>query len=231
MTKAKGTSKRSAAKLSKGAAPTVSSQLTLAVPKGRILKALAPSLIAKGFPAHLFKDDDRTLVREHGGLRLLLVKPDDVPTYVEYGTADLGIVGRDVFLERDYDLFVPLDLGIGRCRLSVAAPRNVEVKSLYALSRPYPLRVATKFTGLATSFFQKKRLPIEVIPLSGSVELGPITGLSDVIVDLVESGETLKQNGLVEIETIMEVSTVVVANRVSYKLKMAAVQDFIALLS
>jgi ATP phosphoribosyltransferase len=149
----------------------------------------------------------------------LLLKPDDVPTYVEYGAADLGVVGRDVLLEREYDLYAPVDLGIGRCRMVIAGPKQ---------SRPRndgrPIRVATKFQNIAHRHFSQRGEQVEVIYVQGSVELAPVTGLSDLVLDLVETGETLRRNGLEELETILEISTVVVANRVGLKLK----QDLIA---
>jgi ATP phosphoribosyltransferase len=189
--------------------------LTIAVPKGRILGSLAKIIERAGMDASTLRADDRRLVRDDpgAGVRYLLLKPDDVPTYVEYGAADLGIVGRDVLVERDYDLYAPLDLGIGRCRLAVAGLSDVE---------PPPgrvLRVATKFPNSAARHFGARGRSVEIIYVQGSVELAPITGLSDLIVDLVESGETLRQNGLVELELVSEVSTVVVANRVGLKLE------------
>jgi ATP phosphoribosyltransferase len=189
-------------------------ELVIAVPKGRVLGAIATVFArARVEPATLLSDD-RTLVRDdrRTGLRFLLLKPDDVPTYVEYGAADLGVVGRDILMEREYDLYAPLDLGIGRCRLVVAGKPD----------RPPPartLRVATKFTNLARRYFLAKGEQVDFVYVQSSVELAPLTGLADVIVDLVESGATLRENGLVELETICDVSSVVIANRVALKLK------------
>jgi len=194
----------------------------LAVPKGRILRQLASRLRAAGFDADDLEADDRRLIRDDpaGGVRYLLLKPDDVPTYVEYGAADLGVVGRDVLLEREYDLYAPVDLGIGVCRMVVAG-----------LAREHPtgraLRVATKFPNIATRHFRARGEHVEVILVQGSVELAPLTGLADVIVDLVESGETLRQNGLVVLEHVCDVSSVVVANRVGLKLERARVQPIL----
>ena len=187
--------------------------LTLAIPKGRVQKQLVPLLDRAGFEASRLLDDDRTLIREtdDGRLRFLLLKPDDVPTYVEYGAADLGIVGRDVLLERRYDLYQPLDLGIGRCRMVVA--------SVPGTNLPAVPRVATKYTRIATEHFASRGVQAEVIFVQGSVELAPLVGLADLIVDLVETGSTLKDNGLVESETIREISSVVVANRSLFKLR------------
>jgi ATP phosphoribosyltransferase len=188
--------------------------LVMAIPKGRVLKQLAARLSPLGVDRNVLLADDRTLVRDDPttGIRFLLLKPDDVPTYVEYGSADLGIVGRDVLLEREYDLYAPLDLGIGICRMAVAG-----------LAQAHPpgrtLRVATKFPNIASRYFLGKGQQVDLVYVQGSVELAPLTGLADVIVDLVESGETLRQNGLSELELICPISSVVIANRVALKLK------------
>jgi ATP phosphoribosyltransferase len=191
--------------------------LTVAIPKGRVQKQLVPMLERAGLAASSLLDDDRKLIRETEDhrLRFLLLKPDDVPTYVEYGAADLGIVGRDVLLERRYDLYQPLDLGIGRCRMVVAG--------LPAQSLPAVPRVATKYARIATEHFASKGVQAEVIFVQGSVELAPLVGLADLIVDLVETGSTLKENGLVEHELICQISSVVVANRSLFKLRHAEV--------
>jgi ATP phosphoribosyltransferase len=170
-----------------------------------------------GLAASSLLADDRKLIRETEDqrLRFLLLKPDDVPTYVEYGAADLGIVGRDVLLERRYDLYQPLDLGIGRCRMVVAG--------LSSQALPAVPRVATKYARIATEHFASKGVQAEVIFVQGSVELAPLVGLADLIVDLVETGSTLKENGLVEHELICQISSVVVANRSLFKLRHAEV--------
>lgn len=193
--------------------------VVIAVPKGRVLEQLAPRLSRAGFDADVLTRKSRKLIREDhaNGIRYLLLKPDDVPTYVEYGAADLGVVGRDVLLERDYDLYAPVDLGIGRCKLAVAGL----AESQYAKERGEyrdVLRVGTKFPRVAAQHFDALGVPHELIFVQGSVELAPLTGLADVIVDIVETGETLRQNGLVVIEDICEVSSVVVANRVGLKI-------------
>jgi ATP phosphoribosyltransferase len=195
-----------------------SERLIVAIPKGRVLSALAKRLAPLGVAPDILLADDRTLVRDDPktNLRFLLLKPDDVPTYVEYGAADLGVVGRDVLLEREYDLYAPLDLGIGICRMVVAGKSQAQ-----SLGRT--LRVATKFTNIASRYFLSKGQQVDVVYVQGSVELAPLTGLADVIVDLVESGETLRQNGLRELELICPISSVLVANRVALKLKRAAI--------
>jgi ATP phosphoribosyltransferase len=188
--------------------------LTLALPKGRVLRAVAPLLARAGADAAVLLADDRTLVRESpsAGLRFLLLKPDDVPTYVEYGAADLGVCGRDVLMERSCEVYQPLDLGVGRCRMVVAG----------VAGRPAPTgvpRVATKYPRCAAEHFARRGVQAEVIFVHGSVELAPITGLSDLIVDLVETGATLEQNGLEEHEEVARISSVLIANRAAFKLR------------
>lgn len=203
--------------------------VVVAVPKGRVLEQLVPRLAAAGFDTDVLTKSTRQLIRtdEARNIQWLMLKPDDVPTYVEYGAADVGVVGRDVLLEREYDLYAPLDLGIGRCKLAVAAHRRA----------PYPpppgalLRVATKFPNVATRHFKSRGIAVEMIFVQGSVELAPLTGLADVIVDIVETGETLRQNGLEVVEDIVEVSSVVVANRVGLKLKRAAIAPLLEALA
>lgn len=195
--------------------------LTIAIPKGRVTKVLAPLFSAAGLDTSALGDDDRRLVRESsdGSLRFLLLKPDDVPTYVEYGAADLGVSGRDVLRERRCELYQPLDLGIGKCRMVVAAPSGAIL--------PDVPRVATKFPRIATDHYAARGVQAEIIYVGGSVELAPIVGLADAIVDLVESGATLRENGLTEIETILEVSSVLVANRSLFKLRHAEIQPLL----
>lgn len=193
-------------------------RLVMAIPKGRVLGPLSARLAKLGVDRNVLLADDRTLVRDDPttGVRFLLLKPDDVPTYVEYGAADLGIVGRDVLLEREYDLYAPLDLGIGVCRMVVAGRAQAHPPGR-------TLRVATKFPNIASRYFLGKGQQVDLVYVQGSVELAPLTGLADVIVDLVESGETLRQNGLIELEVICPISSVVIANRVALKLKRATI--------
>jgi ATP phosphoribosyltransferase len=199
----------------------VTGPLTIAIPKGRVTKVLAPLFKAAGLDTSALDDDDRRLVRESqdGSLRFLLLKPDDVPTYVEYGAADLGVSGRDVLRERRCDLYQPLDLGIGKCRMVVAAPTGAVL--------PDVPRIATKFPRIATEHYAARGIQAEIIYVGGSVELAPIVGLADAIVDLVESGATLRENGLVEVETLFEVSSVLVANRSLFKLRHAEIQPLV----
>ncbi len=193
--------------------------LVLAIPKGRLLRQLTPKLVAAGVSRDALTEHDRRLQRSATldgiPLRILLLKPDDVPTYVEYGAADVGVVGRDVLMERGSDLYVPMDLGIGRCSLVVAA---MDGPALPRALGHVP-RVATKYPRLATAYFAAQGVEVDVVYVQGSVETAPLVGLSEMIVDLVETGETLRQNGLVVRDVVCEVSAVVVANRVGMKLR------------
>jgi ATP phosphoribosyltransferase len=200
----------------------VTETLTIALPKGRVLRALVPLLARAGVESDALLADDRSLVREarSSRLRFLLLKPDDVATYVEYGAADLGVCGRDTLMERSYDLYQPLDLGIGRCRMVVAG----------VAGKPAPAgvpRIGTKYSRSAAAHFAQKGVQAEVIHLHGSVELAAVTGLADLIVDLVETGETLAQNGLEEREDVARISSVLVANRAAYKLRQERIRPLV----
>jgi ATP phosphoribosyltransferase len=212
--------------------------LTFALPKGRILEQATPLLAAAGIDIAAALDAaGRKLLFElpvnaEGQLwRFLLVKPVDVPTYVDHGIADFGIAGLDTLREQGHDLYEPVDLDIGRCRLAVAEPsdwtgprRALDRPDLSrGLHRGMTLRVATKYPACAMRHYRSKGIQPDIIPLFGSVELGPVTGLADQIVDLVESGETLRQNALVEVETIFEVSSRLIVNAASLRLKQPAV--------
>ena len=218
--------------------------LTIALPKGRTLRPVAKLLARAGVVsaaesdspsprplADALSDDSRALVRAarfgEQALELLLLKPDDVPTYVEYGTADLGVCGRDVLVEREVDAYLPVDLGIGRCRLVVAGRAGVELDASSTGRMP---RVATKYPRTAAAHFARRGVQVEIVDVQGSVELAPLLGLADVIVDLVETGTTLVENGLEVKEEIAWISSVLVANRASYKLRSAAVAPLVAAL-
>ena len=196
--------------------------LTIAVPKGRVLKSIAKLLTKAGIDAEPLLTDDRTLIRQvSSDLRFLLLKPDDVPTYVEYGAADLGVCGRDVLIERASELYQPLDLRMGKCRMVVAA----------AMGEPPPSgfpRVATKYPRTAAAHFARRGMQAEIVYVQGSVELAPLTGLAELIVDIVETGSTLVQNGLEEREEVAKISSVLVANRASYKLRRDVIAPLIA---
>ncbi len=183
---------------------------------------VAPLLERAGIDAHALLADDRSLVRDapNSGLRFLLLKPDDVPTYVEYGAADLGVCGRDVLMERTCDLYEPLDLGIGRCRMVVAG----------LVGTPPPTgvpRIATKYPQSAAAHFAKRGVQVDVVHVQGSVELAPVVGLADLIVDLVETGATLVQNGLEERDLVAAISSVLVVNRAAYKLRQSRLRPVI----
>jgi ATP phosphoribosyltransferase len=199
--------------------------VVIAVPKGRVLEQLGARLEKAGIPTDALTASSRKLVREDEEAKLswLLLKPDDVPTYVEYGVADLGIVGRDVLMERNYDVLAPVDLDIGRCRMMVCGLPKASLDG----KQERPLRVATKFTHIAEQHFRSKGTPVELIFCQGSVELAPLTGLADVIVDLVETGETLRQNGLVTLEKIADISSVVIANRARLKLRRESIEPIL----
>lgn len=201
--------------------------LTIALPKGRILKETAKLFKAAGLDFSLLMQDDRKLISETmaEGMRFMVVRSQDVPTYVEYGAADLGIAGKDVLTEQARDLYEPLDLKIGNCRMVVAEP-----KELRANDNPghwTHIRVATKYPNITLKHFLDKGIQVEIIKLYGSIELAPLLGLSERIVDLVETGETLKKNGLVEVEDIMQITSRLVCNRASLKIKPRRVKDLV----
>ncbi len=197
--------------------------ITLAIARGRLLKEAAAVLKKTGLPIGEFYNDSRKLIFEfpEAGLKILIIRPSDVPSYVEYGAADCGIVGKDTLMEEKHNLYEPLDLGIGRCKLVVAAPRGFDFS-------PYrPLRVATKYPKISYEHFVTKGITTEIVKLYGSVELAPIVGLSDVIVDLSATGETLRKNKLVEIETIANITAKLVVNKVSMKVKSRELKEFV----
>lgn len=197
--------------------------LTVALAKGRMqdeaLRVFAGAGVCVGDEALASR---RLAVEDEGGrYRFVFVKPADVPVYVEHGIADCGVVGRDVLLESGADVLQPLDLKIARCQIAVAAREGARAE------RAGVLRVATKYPRVAAAHFGARGVPVEIIGLSGSVELAPVTGLADCIVDLVETGRTLAENGLVVVESITESTGRFVVNRASYQLKAAAVGEII----
>ena len=198
-------------------------QLTLAICKGRLQDPAVDLLQRAGlrFSSDSFSSRRLAVEDESGRYRLIFVKPADVPVYVEHGIADCGIVGRDVLLESEPDLLQPLAFDIGACRMVVAA------RSGASLNRFGMLRVATKYPRIAAKHFGSRGVAVDLIELSGSVELAPILGLADCIVDLVETGRTLKENGLSIVEVITESSGRLVVNRASYQLKAEAIGQLI----
>jgi ATP phosphoribosyltransferase len=204
-------------------------KLTIALAKGRLQDAALDYFARVGILVPEEALVSRKLLAEDESARFsfLFVKPSDVPVYVEYGVADAGICGRDVLMESQADVHEPLDLGFGACRLVVAG-RAVAAERGYNLLTT--ARVATKYPRIAADYFQRRGVPVELITLSGSIELAPVLGLSDHIVDLVETGRTLKDNGLVVIDTIAESTARLIVNRASYHLKRAMVADLVATL-
>ena len=194
--------------------------LTVALSKGKLLSGTRDLFRRAGLP---FPDGEtRRLVVPLGELRFLFVKDGDVPTYVEYGVADCGIAGRDVLLEAGSDVFEPLDLGFGRCRLVVARPAGA-----VPAAGTSTLRVATKYPKIAAGHFLGRGVPVEVVSLAGSVEIAPGLGLADCIVDVVETGRTLKENGLVEVEDVAHSSARLVVNRASFHAQRAEVRRLV----
>ncbi|HTJ46058.1 MAG TPA: ATP phosphoribosyltransferase [Kofleriaceae bacterium] len=197
--------------------------LVLALPKGRILEEAVDVFARAGFDISAVKSDSRRLVHECGALRVLVLRSSDVPVYVAHGAADLGIAGSDVLDEEGLDLYEPLDLGIGRCRMIVAERADTPVDERSQMH----LRIATKYPRITRAYLARKGLTAEVIPLSGAIELGPLTGLSDRIVDITQTGETLKQNGLVVVDEVGEISSRLVVGRAALKLRGAEVGELI----
>lgn len=199
--------------------------LTFALPKGRILRDTLELLDRCGVACSHVLDDSRKLIYDVPGFRFLVVRSQDVATYVEHGAADLGVVGKDVLLEQAPEVYEPLDLGFGYCRLVVAAPAaGVTSGSGAKLSRT---RVATKYPNLTEAHYRRKGVQVEIIKLYGSIELSPLVGLSDQIVDLVSTGETLRQNGLGEVETILESTCRLIVNRASMKTRTAPISALV----
>lgn len=192
--------------------------LTIALPKGKLFY-LAKDLFAKvGFVADNLEEKSRKLVitNEELKLKFIIAKTADVPTYVEHGAADIGVIGKDVLMEAQKDVYELLDLGFGRCHLMMAVPKD---KKRAKLTDYTHTRVATKFPNVAKQFFTSKGMQMEYIKMNGSIELGPIVGLSESIVDIVETGTTLRENNLDEISFIAKASARLIANRASFKLK------------
>ncbi|MBM3377281.1 MAG: ATP phosphoribosyltransferase [Betaproteobacteria bacterium] len=202
--------------------------ITLAVSKGRLLEEALPMLRAMGIAPTEDPEKSRRLIisTERADLRLLIVRASDVPTYVQYGAAELGIAGSDVLFEHGgTGLYQPVDLGLGRCRMSLAAAQNSDIAS--RMKPGARLKVATKYIATTRQFCSDRGLHADLIKLYGSMELAPLVGLADVIVDLVSTGSTLKANGLVEIETIAEVSSRLIVNQSALKTRLSEIQPLI----
>ena len=208
--------------------------ITIALAKGRLAELTMDLLEGAGLDISEMKEKSRKLIftDEKNKFKFILVKASDVPTYVEYGAADIGVVGKDTLLESGKDLYEVINLGFGACRMAVAGPKALEGH----LDEIHNMRVATKYTQIAKNYYHHvKKQSVELIKLHGSVELAPLVGLSEVIVDIVESGKTLKENGLVVLEEVCDLSARFVVNRVSMKMEseriLALVDKIKALLS
>jgi len=203
----------------------MSERLTLALPKGRLLDGALGLLRDIGMDG-IDADSRRLIFTDPArGLRLLFLKPADVPAYVTYGAADLGIVGKDILLEQEPDVYEPLDLGFGVCRLVVAEPRE-----LWERDDPAKwswVRVATKYARMTERYFSERGIQVEIVRLDGSIELAPLVGLAERIVDLVQTGETLRANGLVEVAEIARSTARLIVNRASMKTEYAEITSFI----
>ena len=195
--------------------------LTIALPKGRLGDKVYDMLASAGYDCPGYYDKNRKLVFEspERGVRYILVKPSDVAIYVEHHAADVGIVGKDILLEQNSDVYELLDLNIGKCRMCVAAPEN------YVEDKDRTLRVATKYVNIAKEFYSKRNRSIEIIKLNGSIELAPILGLTDVIVDIVETGGTIRENHLKVIEEFKNISARFIANKTSFKFENDIITD------
>lgn len=195
--------------------------IDVALPKGRLGEKVYDLFEAAGYQCPSIKEDNRKLIFENKdlGLRFFWVKPSDVAIYVERGAADIGVCGKDILLEYEPDVYELLDLKIGKCRMAVAAKDGFKDDS------DVPLRVATKFSKITEDFYSKKCREIDIIHLNGSIEIAPILNLSDVIVDIVETGKTLYENNLKPIETILPISARLISNKASYQFKNEIIED------
>lgn len=202
--------------------------LTLALSKGRIFDETLPLLAQAGVEVTENPETSRKLIlaTNRPDLRVIIVRASDVPTYVQYGAADLGVAGKDVLLEHGgMGLYQPVDLGIGRCRMCVAVPKGFDYAK--AVRQGARLRVATKYVQTAREHFAAKGVHVDLIKLYGSMELAPLVGLADAIVDLVSTGSTLKANNLVEVEEIMPISSRLIVNQASLKLRRERIQPLL----
>ena len=205
-----------------------SNMITLALSKGRIFDETLPLLAAAGIQVLEDPEKSRKLIlpTNQPNVRVVLVRATDVPTYVEYGGADIGVTGKDTLIEHGgQGLYQPLDLRIAKCRVSVAVRNDFDYAQ--AVKQGSRLKVATKYTGIARDFFASKGVHVDMVKLYGSMELAPLTGLADAIVDLVSTGNTLKANNLIEVERIMDISSYLVVNQAALKLKQAPLRRII----
>lgn len=201
--------------------------LNVALPKGRLGEKVYKIFESAGFPCPSILDNSRKLIFENpqAQVRYFWAKPSDVAIYVERGAADIGVAGKDILLEYEPDVYELLDLQMGKCRMAVAAPKN------YKDDLNYTLKVATKFSKIARDYYASVGRDIDIIHLNGSIEIAPILGLSDVIVDIVETGTTLKENNLEVIETIVPISARLIANKSSFKFKQQQIEKVVQAMS
>jgi len=201
--------------------------LTIALSKGKLMEPALQLFEALGFDMSEMRENTRRLAVDEpdGKVRFLTAKGPDVPVYVEHGVADVGVAGRDVLEETGADVLIPLFLGFGRCRMVIAAPRD---RQLVDLRQLHDLRVATKYPRIAQQWFRSRGLSARIMGLGGSIELAPEAGLADIIVDIVETGRTLRENNLVEMETILEIEACLIVNRASHKLRLEEIRALIA---
>ncbi|BEI34576.1 ATP phosphoribosyltransferase [Polynucleobacter sp. HIN6] len=204
--------------------------LTLALSKGRIFEETAPVLAKVGIRPLEDPEQSRKLIipTSNPELQIIIVRASDVPTYVQFGAADFGVAGQDVLLEKGSDgLYIPIDLGIARCRMAVAVKNGFDYAA--AVRQGSRLRVATKYVNCAREHFANKGVHIDTIHLYGSMELAPLVGLADAIVDLVSTGNTLRANNLVEVESITDISARLIVNQASFKRKRAQLQKILSI--
>lgn len=202
-------------------------KIIIAIPKGRNLKPSVEIFKSIGLDASVIVKDTRKLLvaLPEENVKFLVIRDTDIPTYVEYGAADIGVAGRDVLAEQGRDLYEPLDFKFGFCRMVLAEPK--ELRAGDDPSKWTHIRVATKFPKITENYFKGKGIQVEIIKLYGSIELAPLVGLSERIVDLVSTGRTLKENGLVEVEEIMKVTARLIVNRASLKTKYERINKII----
>lgn len=197
--------------------------LNVALPKGRLGEKVYSMFEKAGFPCPSIKEANRKLIfeNEEAGVRYFWVKPSDVAIYVERGAADIGVAGKDILLEYEPDIYELLDLDVGKCKMAVAASKGFHDDARKTL------RVATKFTNITRNYYASLGRDIDIIHLNGSIEIAPILGLSDVIVDIVETGTTLRENNLEVVETVVPISARLIANKAGYKFKTAQIEKVI----
>lgn len=197
--------------------------VNIALPKGRLGQKVYDMFERAGYGCPSIREDNRKLIfeNEEAGVRYFWVKPSDVAIYVEHGAADIGVAGKDILLEYEPEVYELLDLNLGKCRMCVAAPKSFRDDTRHTL------RVATKFANIARQYYTSIGRDIDIIHLNGSIEIAPILGLSDVIVDIVETGTTLRENGLQVFETIVPISARMIANKAGYRFKQQAIEEML----